>query len=98
MANPLESFSEGVFVRDVARLGGRALKQRADIDAGIPDRLVWLPTAKGIVWFWAEWKRKGKQPEPHQLVYHKNLRDVGHTVYVFDNNKEAREVLRGYLL
>lgn len=97
MTNRLETFNEQEFNRDIERLGGRALKQRADIDAGIPDRLCWIPTSSGIKWFWVEWKRKGKEPMPHQLAYHKKLRDAGHTVFVFDDNKEAREVLRGYV-
>lgn len=95
---PLESFSEGVFLKDVERLGGQALKQLASANAGIPDRLCWLPKADGsIVWFWVEWKRKGKVPEPHQLVLHKQLRAKGHLVFVFDDNRNAREVMRGLI-
>jgi hypothetical protein len=98
VGGPLESFSEGVFRDDCARLGGEALKQRADVNAGIPDRLCWLPTRDGrIVWFWAEWKRKGLPPQPHQAKYHERLRARGHLVYVFDDNNHAREVMRGLI-
>lgn len=93
----LEKFNESEFRKDVLRLGGEALKQRADINAGIPDRLVWLPTPNGIIWFWVEWKRYGKPPMPHQLAYHKKLRDAGHLVFVFDDNKHARQVMQGLI-
>lgn len=92
---PLESFSEGIFVTDVERLGGFAVKVYNR--AGWPDRLCWLPTSSGGVWFWAEWKRKGKAPEPHQAAVHGQLRKKGHLVYVFDDNRHAREVMRGLI-
>lgn len=91
MSDPLESFHESVFVKDVERAGGEAIKVYNR--AGYPDRLCWLPTKKGIVWFWAEWKRRGKVPEPHQSVVHEQLRDKGHNVYVFDNNAQAHSAI-----
>lgn len=93
----LEKFSEAEFVKDVERVGGFAIKIYNR--AGWPDRLVWLPAIsfyKGV-WFWAEWKRKNLPPEPHQSVIHKQLRDIGHTVFIFDDNEQARETIRKYL-
>lgn len=93
----LEKFSETEFVKDVEKYGGRALKQNAVWDKGVPDRLVWIPCGGRVKWFWAEWKRdENHECSIAQLAYHKKLRDAGHTVHVFSNNKEAREVLRGY--
>lgn len=97
MQTRLEKFSEREFVKDVERLGGRALKQNPAWDKGIPDRLCWLPRGESVIWFWAEWKRHGLEPDIAQLAYHKKLRDAGHTVYVFDSNREAREVLNNYV-
>jgi hypothetical protein len=94
----LEKFSEAEFYRDVAILGGEALKQNAAINTGVPDRLVWLPKAGGgVVWFWAEWKREGEPPSAAQLVYHKKLIKAGHMVFVFDSNSHARSVMRGLI-
>lgn len=98
MTARLEKFSEDEFRKDVARLGGEALKQNASINAKIPDRLVWLPKPDGtVVWFWAEWKRKGEEPDAGQLARHKQLVSAGHLVYVFDSNIHAREVMRGLI-
>lgn len=97
MGGVLESFREGTFVSDVARLGGDAIKIKGL--AGYPDRLCWLPKANGeIVWFWGEWKRDEKEPvKPHQAAKHDELRKKGHLVYVFRSNKEARLIMRGLI-
>lgn len=92
----LETVDERRFRRLIERLGGQALKQNAAFEAGIPDRLVWLPTRTRIEWFWVEWKRKGKLPEKHQLAYHDKLRLEGHTVYVFDDYKQAFLTVMSY--
>lgn len=89
----LETFNEGEFVRDVAKRGGCALKQNAMFNAGVPDRLCWLPTPKGIVWFWAEWKRKGEPLRLVQTTYIEKLETAGHVVFVFDDNTIARTVM-----
>lgn len=94
----LEKFSESEFVRDVTKLGGEALKQNPAINAGVPDRLVWLPRPNSTpVWFWAEWKREDEEPSVVQLAYHRKLIAAGHAVYVFDSNSHARHVMRGLI-
>lgn len=98
----LEKFSEAEFVKDVERVGGFAIKIYNR--AGWPDRLCWVPyydyhgnsIGPGGHWFWAEWKRRGLPPEPHQNVTHTQLRTAGHTVWVFDDNKAARHIMKEY--
>lgn len=95
----LEKFREADFMHDVERRGGQALKQDAELNAGIEDRLCWLPrydmfgVVMGNIWFWAEWKRGDKPPPKHQLSTHARHRKQGHIVYVFSDNAEANRVM-----
>ena len=93
-----EKFSEADFMHDVERRGGQALKQDPELNAGIEDRLCWLPVYEnnvhvGNVWFWAEWKRGDAEPPKHQLAYHTRHRQRGHIVYVFSDNAAANRAM-----
>lgn len=91
MTGRREKFNENEFRQDLIKRGGGSRKITGE--AGDPDRLCWLPRGEKLVYFWAEWKRLGEPCKPHQLIKHDQLRDAGHTVYVFDNNERARETL-----
>ena len=59
---------------------------------GIPDCLVF----KGSFTVWIEWKRgKGGKLSPEQIVFHKLLRDSGHTVWVVNSLKVLKEFIHG---
>lgn len=59
---------------------------------GWPDR--WYKAlALGIPAFWCEWKRVGEDPEPHQELRHRELREQGEIVIVAHSREEFwREV------
>ncbi|HCW05603.1 MAG TPA: nuclease, partial [Clostridium sp.] len=62
--------------------------------AGMPDRLILLPTGRiGFV----EVKRKGEKPRPIQFTRHKLLKSLGFKVYVLDDEKQIKEVIRNIL-
>jgi len=60
----------------------------------MPDRLILLPTGRiGFV----EVKRKGEKPRPIQITRHKILKSLGFKVYVLDDEKQIKEVIRNIL-
>jgi hypothetical protein len=74
-----ESTVERRFVRDIRRMGGRAIKISAVKD--FPDRIALFPFN---VHFFVELKRPGEKPTPPQKRYHYMLREMGHHVLVVD--------------
>lgn len=82
---------EYLFLTEVKRVGGMALKFVSPGFAGVPDRLVLIPDGKvGFV----EVKAPGKHPRPLQMARHKQLRKLGFKVYVLDNPQQIPEIIR----
>ena len=82
---------EYLFLTEVKRVGGLALKFVSPGFAGVPDRLVLIPDGKvGFV----EVKAPGKHPRPLQMARHKQLRKLGFKVYVLDNPQKIPEIIR----
>ena len=82
---------EHLFLTEVKRVGGMALKFVSPGFAGVPDRLVLIPNGKvGFV----EVKAPGQYPRPLQTARHKQLRKLGFKVYVLDNPQKIPEIIR----
>ena len=56
-----------------------------------PDRLFIVPGKN--TFFFVEFKRPKKPPEPHQLKEHKRLRDKGFSVFVIDDFDDFKTAL-----
>lgn len=68
-------------------LGNVELKIKECNHDGWPDR--WYASRSlGIPAFWCEWKAEGKDPEPHQLLRHRELREQGEIVIVAHSREE----------
>ena len=82
---------EHLFLTEVKRVGGMALKFVSPGFAGVPDRLVLIPNGKvGFV----EVKAPGQYPRPLQTARHKQLRKLGFKVYVLDSPQQIPEIIR----
>lgn len=77
-----EKIIEQKLVKAVVTRGGIAPKFVSPGCDGMPDRLVLLPGGKIA---FVELKVPGQKPRPLQLVRHKQLRQLGFSVYVLDN-------------
>ena len=85
---------EQKLVKEIKKLNGLCLKLTCPGFAGMPDRLILLPTGRiGFV----EVKRKGEKPRPIQITRHKLLKSLGFKVYVLDDEKQTKEVIRNIL-
>lgn len=76
-----EATLERRLVREVARIGGRALKWVSPGNRGVPDRLVILPGGRTA---FVEMKAPGKPLAPLQERWAKILRGMGHRVHKID--------------
>lgn len=76
---------------EVKKLNGRAYKWESPGNAGVPDRIVLLPTGK--VYF-VELKAPGKKPTPLQIAQHRKLEMLGHNVYVLDSKEAVDEFIK----
>jgi hypothetical protein len=86
----LERDVEQYLVDRVEELGGEVRKVQWIGRRGAPDRFVMLP---GCHPFFAEMKRPGGKPEPHQAREHGRMRSKGVLVYVIDTYEKVDEVL-----
>lgn len=77
-----ESTLERRLVREVERIGGRALKFVSPGHRGVPDRIVILPD--GQIAF-VEMKAPGKPLEPLQEKWKRTLTGMGHRHYKIDS-------------
>lgn len=81
---------EQKLVKEMKELNGLCLKLSCPGFAGMPDRLILLPTGKiGFV----EVKRKGEKPRPLQISRHRLLKALGFKVYVLDDEKQIKEII-----
>lgn len=87
----LESVVENHLVTEVKRLGGEVRKANWGARKGAPDRFVMLPWCAP---FWAEIKRPGGKPEPHQAREHERMRALNCRVLVLDSIESVDECLR----
>jgi Holliday junction resolvase len=86
----LEKTIERQLVKEVKKMGGRAVKFVSPGCDGMPDRLVLLP--KGRVAF-VEVKSPGKKPRALQIARHEMLRNLGFSVYVLDSIEKIGDML-----
>lgn len=70
--------------------GGIALKFTSPGLAGVPDRLIILPSGK---YAFVEVKRPGGKTRPIQKIRHRQLRNLGCKVYILDHPDNIMEVL-----
>ena len=87
-----ETEIEKKLVLKVKAKGGIAPKFVSPSYAGMPDRLVLLPSG---VFAFAELKAPGMKPRPLQVARHRMLRSLGFKVYVIDGTEQIEEVLNG---
>lgn len=66
----------------VEKLGGLAIKFFCPTFTGLPDRIILMPG--GRVYF-AEMKTTGEKLRPRQEVVHRQLRNLGFTVWTIDD-------------
>lgn len=76
--------------RSVRSLGGICPKFVSPGFGGMPDRLILLPGGRLA---FAELKAPGKKPRSLQLARHRQLRRLGFTVYVIDEEEQIGGVL-----
>lgn len=74
-----ESEIEGILVREVRKLGGRAYKWVSPGNAGVPDRIVFFPNGRLV---FVELKTDRGQLTKLQTAQIKRLWDLGQPVYV----------------
>lgn len=87
-----ETEIEKKLVLKVKAKGGIAPKFVSPSYAGMPDRLVLLPSG---VFAFAELKAPGMKPRPLQVARHRMLRSLGFKVYVIDGTEQIEEMLNG---
>ena len=81
---------ERKLVKMTSQLGGMALKFVSPGCAGVPDRLVLLPTGKAA---FVEVKASGKKPRPLQIRRISQIRRLGFPVFVVNGLEQIAEVL-----
>lgn len=92
-ANRKESVDERATSAEWRKLGYIELKIEKCNHDGWPDRW-YKATALGLPGFWCEWKAEGKEPEPHQVLRHNELREQGEIVIVAHSRREFWEEVR----
>jgi hypothetical protein len=87
----LEKQIEIYFKKQVAAVGGWAIKFIPISLSGFPDRIVLMPGAR--VYF-VELKRPGKKPRKLQIVIHDKLRKYGFKVFVIDSLELVQQFIK----
>lgn len=75
-----EKLIERKLVRELKKIGGKALKFTSRYETGWPDRLVLLNGRT----YWAELKSPGKELTPRQKVVRGELEALGFSLWVID--------------
>lgn len=86
---PLENRVEKALVSAVKSIGGKCIKMIPTYEAGIPDRLVLY---KGRTIF-VELKKEGQNPRKLQMLYMKELNDIGFETQVIDSVDEVKKFI-----
>ena len=85
-----EKSIEEKLVEAAKAVGGVCWKFTSPGTAGVPDRIVLIPSGRiGFV----EVKAPGKKPRPIQISRHKLLQRLGFKVYVLDSEEQIGEIL-----
>ena len=82
---------EKALVTAVKQKGGICPKWVSPGCAGVPDRIVLMPKGRAA---FVEVKRKGEKPRPLQEYRHRQLRALGFKVYVLDDIKNIKQILK----
>ncbi len=82
---------EKKFVEAVKKLGGMALKFVSPGFAGVPDRIVLMPT--GMMCF-VELKAPGKKMRPLQVRRKRQLETLGFRVYCIDSTEQIEAFIK----
>ena len=86
----LETYHETRYVKEVTDDGAKCLKTGFN---GYPDRLTLLDCN---LHFFIEFKREGEVPRKLQLHRIKELRELGHNVYICESYQEAITIYNRY--
>ena len=90
----LEKQIEARLKREVKRRGGWALKFTSPGIAGVPDRIVLLPTGDMV---FVELKTPGKSLRPLQVKRKEQLENLGFKVYMLDSYTAVDDFIREVL-
>lgn len=85
----LEAAVEGHLNKRMKQIGGRTFKFAGV--KGMPDRIVVFPF--GRIYF-VELKRKGKKPEPAQVLWHQRAFEMGQVVHVIDTREMVDDFIK----
>lgn len=86
----LENKIENRLIKEIEKIGGKALKFVSPGVSGVPDRIVLLPHGKII---FVELKAPGKKPSPIQNFRAKELRKLGFDVRCIDSVKKIKGLI-----
>lgn len=81
---------EKYLVMRTKEIGMPCLKYSNPNMVGYPDRIVVLPSGKVV---WVELKSKGRKPSEIQWVRIKELRKMGHAVFIIDSKPEVDKLI-----
>lgn len=87
----IESSLEKKLVREVEKLGGRAVKFSSPGRRGVPDRLVLLPGGRAV---FIEMKATGKQLSPLQVKWKERLEKLGFKFCKIDSADGIKEFIQ----
>lgn len=77
--------------KEIKKIGGRAYKWESPGNAGVPDRIIFLPDGQVHL---VELKAPGKKPTALQLAQHRKLSQLGQNVYVLDSKEAVNEFIQ----
>lgn len=87
----LEKTIENKLRKGIKAIGGLCLKWESPGFTGVPDRMILLPGGRIL---FAETKAPGKKERKRQEYVHKQLRELGFTVYAtVDSEAKVREII-----
>lgn len=85
-----ESRIEKRLIKEIEKIGGKALKFVSPGVSGVPDRIVLLPRGRVI---FVELKAPGEKPEPLQVYRAEQLRKLGFEVKVIDSIEDIMQLI-----
>ena len=89
-----ENTIEGYLRKRVRAAGGKCYKFVCTGHIGAPDRICIFPNSR--IYF-VETKAPGGKPRPTQLMFHRELAELGVTVRVIDTREKVREFVEGVM-